>query len=619
MTLPDIVSLDLLKALAVTGLPDNEESKPLTPSDASTHAEIEEALRCLPAHFGPNSYETWLNVLMAVHSVLPGPDGVALCERYVPGTPGEIERKFGSFNGSESVQIGTLFHIAKDHGYHPPRRNDSYSAKEDLPFLSNDEIDALIGGTMPLGLPFDLYDYRPEDGGILDAWDEHYGREWLYIAGYKRWARWAGTHWQDERTLQFAHSIEQLVSAMNWAAEEKIQEAMGLPEDERKSAFKKATIYSNATRRTSGRISSVGSMAEKRRPVDGGQLNASNVLNFGNGTLDLDTFELREHDRADHLTYCLPFAYDPDARAPLWVREYLANVFVFEGTTDTDHSLIALVQELLGYSLTNDTSLETMVWLYGDGGNGKTVIIEVLRALLGPLATSVDFQHLGAPGNYDLSSLVGMRVAFSTESERGGGVAEGYIKRLVSGETIKARPIYGSPFEFKSTSKVWWAMNDKPIIKSTSSSMWRRLKLIPFNRKFEGSEKDPKLREKLMDELPGILNWALEGLRRLWANGGQFTFSYAAEEFLKEYEQESNPVRQWIIEKTVPAPEPMTSAKLLYADYAEWCKDSGRQAFNETNFGKELKRLKVASKRSNGIKYALFLEKASDFITDMGL
>lgn len=615
MSLPPVVSLDLLKVMAAT--PD--AAAPNTSTATPSYAEVEEALRCLPAHFGANSYSTWLDVLMAVHSVSPGPDGVALCERYVPGKQGEIERKFASFDSGGGKTIASLFDIAKRYGYQPPKRTVSYSATEDWPEAGNEDIDALIRGLLPTVLPFDLYEYRPEDGGILDAWDEHFGNAWLFIAGYDEWARWAETHWQMDQNADFERGIENLISQMNFAAQEKIKEAFALPEDDRKVALDKAKAYNNATRRTSGRIHSVRDMAENRRTARSARINTLNVLNFRNGTLDLDTRQLRKHDKDDLLTYCLPFDYDPEATASLWVDEYLARVFVYENTVETDHSLIALVQELFGYSLTNDTSLEAMVWLYGDGGNGKTVIIEVLRALLGPLATSVDFQHLGAPGNYDLSSLVGMRVAFSTESERGSTVAEGYIKRVVSGEMIKARPIYGSPFEFKSTSKVWWAMNDKPIIKSTSSSMWRRLKLIPFNRKFEGSEKDPKLRDKLMAELPGIFNWALAGLKRLWENGGQFTYSYAAEEFLREYEEESNPVKQWIKERTIPASEPITSARTLYANYSEWCKDSGRQAFNETNFGKELKRLRIAMKRSNGIKYALFLEKSSDLINDMGL
>lgn len=613
-SLPDIVTEDLLWAL----LPTESEETPALPSsqDMPTYAEVEEALRYLPSHFGANSYDTWRDVLMAVHSVFPGPDGVALCERYVPGKPGEIERKFASFDSNGGVQIGTLFHIAKAYGYRP---SVSYSAKEDWPELSNDEIDALMRGTLASILPFDLYDYRPEDGGILDAWDEHYGHDWIFVAGHDQWAHWVGTHWEMDQTAAFNRSIEDLLSRMNMAAEEKLKAAYGLPDDEHKAAIEKAKAYGAATRRTAARIASIQRMAANRRIARSAKLNTLNVLNFKNGTLGLNTITLRPPSRDDLLTYCLPFDYDPDAQAPIWLNEYLPRVFVYENTTETDHTLIALVQELMGYSLTDDTSLETMVWLFGDGGNGKTVLIEILRALLGPLSTSVDFQHLGMPGNYDLASLTGMRVAFSTESERGGTVSEGYVKRLVSGETIKARPIYGTPFEFKSTAKVWWAMNDKPVIKSTSSSMWRRLKLIPFHRKFEGHEKDPQLREKLMGELPGILNWALEGLRRLWANGGQFTYSYAAEEFLREYEAESNPIKQWIEERTIPTPEPFTSAETLYANYNEWCRDSGRQAFSKTNFGRELKRLNVPFKRSNGIKYALSLEKADEFISDLGL
>src|SRR5690606_27664534 len=93
------------------------------------------------------------------------------------------------------------------------------------------------------------------------------------------------------------------------------------------------------------------------------------------------------------------------------------------------------------------------------------------------------------------------------------------LKRIVSGERIKARPIYGAQFEFDSQAKVWWAMNDKPIIKDTGNSIWRRLKLIPFNRTFTDLDKDPELGQKLEAESPGILNFALDGLRRLRLRG----------------------------------------------------------------------------------------------------
>lgn len=141
MPLPEIVPLHLLDALVPVESP---SAKPQPISNIPSHAEVEEALRCLPTHFGTNSYNIWLEVLMAVHSVLPGSDGVALCERYVPGKPGEIEKKFKGFDGSGGVGVGTLFHIAEGYGFRPARRAVSYAAQ--LPELSNNEIHALITG-----------------------------------------------------------------------------------------------------------------------------------------------------------------------------------------------------------------------------------------------------------------------------------------------------------------------------------------------------------------------------------------------------------------------------------------------------------------------------------------
>lgn len=615
MPLPEIVPLHLLDALVPAESP---SAKPAPVSTLPSYAEIEEALRCLPAHFGANSYNTWLEALMAVHSVFPGADGVALCERYIPGKPGEIERKFAGFDGSGGVGVGTLFHLAENYGYRSTRRNASYSAQ--LPELSNDEIDALIRGVLPTVLPFDLYNYRPEDGGILDAWLDHHSNGWLFITGYDYWSFWTGTHWQEDRTHTLSREVTQLASAMNFAAGAKLKEAFAEPEDTRKNAVLKANTYINATKRTAGRIGSVTTMAMGFCSSAAADMDMGEALNLENGTLDLNKLKLREHRREDHLTYCLPFDHDPDAIAPHWCNEYLPRVFVYEDSMLTDPTLISLCQELIGYSLTPDTSLEIMIWLYGEGGNGKTLMIEILKALLGPMATSVDFQTIGLPGNYDLAKLPGKRIAFSTESERGGTIAEGYIKKIVSGETISARPIYGAPFDFHATPKVWWAMNDKPVIKSTSNSVWRRLKMLPFYREFTETEKDVSLRGKLMEELPGILNWALEGLQRLRNNHGHFTHSPAAEAFLQEYIKESNPVSQWLSERTVPATEPTTSAKSLYNDYAEWCKSAGRQKMSETNFGREMKRLKIIKGRTaDCVRYACFLRAGGEFATDLGL
>lgn len=239
--------------------------------------------------------------------------------------------------------------------------------------------------------------------------------------------------------------------------------------------------------------------------------------------------------------------------------------------------------------------------------------LSIVKALLGPMALSVDFQTLGMPGNYDLADIPGARVIFSTEAERGGHIAEGYIKKIVTGDPIKTRPIYGSPIDFCSTAKIWWAMNDKPAIKDTTDSIWRRMKLIPFYRKFEeGKNADVDLSAKLRAELPGILNWALRGLMRLTINN-KFTDAESANEAKKQYRDESNPVAQWVNTMTVRTSYPTTLQAALYTHFKGWCLDNGERPITSNQFGRDLKRLKVAEKRKTaGVFYSLALIEANE-------
>lgn len=451
---------------------------------------------------------------------------------------------------------------------------------------------------------FDLLKYRPEDGGILDCWLELFGEQWLYVVGYDAWFAWKGTHWAKDEQLGIYRQIQALADAMNKSARDAMLEAYeeaasAVSKDAVDEALKSAEIfkaYVQATKRSKSRVASVEDMARAHRAVAVDQLDAGNNLNLRNGTLNLDTITLTPHSRDDHMTYCLDYDYDENATAPRY-EQFLQEVLVHEETDDngqwvTDTELCMLYQELKGYSLTSDTKFEVMTWLSGDGGNGKSVELATTRKLLGPLCTPIDFQTIGMPGNYELSDIPGRRVILSTESERGGKIAEGIIKRIVSGEPIKARPIYGSQFEFSPVAKVWWAMNDRPVIRDTGNSIWRRLKLIPFNRTFTDADKDPELLPKLEAELSGILNFALDGLRRLRLRG-KLPEAAAVTNAISEYRMESNAVGQWMAERTIALPEPKTLSSELHGDYQSWCGQNGREAFNNTNFAKELKRLRV--------------------------
>lgn len=460
--------------------------------------------------------------------------------------------------------------------------------------------------------PFDLYQYKAEDGGILDIWLRFHGDDWLWATAWETWLHWEGTHWQPDAKGVIAAQLLDLMKTLNDLAEEKLQEAFA--QDQGKPAIDKALSYLTATKRTGSRLSSVERMIRPYRAIEAKEVDRGNLLNFQNCTLDLSSYEVRPHRREDVITYCLPYDYDENAGCPRWIQ-FLREVFVHEGTTEPDLETIQLFKELVGYALTNETHHEVMAWFKGEGGNGKTVAITIIQELLGPLSMTVNFHYLGEPGNYDLADVPGKRLIFSTESEKGRTIQEGLIKRLVSGEMIRAKAIYAAPFEFVPQAKIFWAANDMPVIKDTSNAIWRRLKLIPFHRVFTNEEKDIHLLDKLRAELSGILNWALWSLYDL-RQRGSFTDAAAARAALDEFKEEANPVAQWLHECTEAVTledfeeyaHKRTQSKEAYRSYRLWCEQNGRSPLNNTNFGKEVKRLGVEWKKSMGaVQYAFTL------------
>lgn len=512
--------------------------------------------------------------------------------------------------GLESSDIKGTIRSGMKKGKTEPRRAPEmprlkFRRRDDEAQQNKDESSSSDELTVEVLAP-NVFDYVPEDGGLVDAWHDTLSNDWIYVTGYEAWYGWTGAHWLQDETLYMPFQLEEMFHVMNEQARKATAKAKADGDENKEKAFR---TYVATTKRSRSRVMSVEALARPKRARSASMLDTGNVLNLLNGTLDLDNLILREHHRSDMLTYTLPYEYDFYAICPRF-KQFVDEVLVKENGKTPDHDLALLCQELVGYSLTQDTSQEAMVWLAGEGGNGKTVMITVLSKLLGPLAIGVDFQTIGVAGNYDLANLPGKRIVFSTESERGGHMAEGYIKRIVSGEMINARPIYGKPFFFQSAAKIWWAMNDKPTVKDTSNALHRRLKLIPFYRVFKDSERDVHLIDKLGEELPGILNWALSGLLRLRAQG-QFTVAAAVDAAKDEFRYESNPVAQWLRECTESGGS--TVATLAYENYSRWCTRSNNKELTSNAFGRELTRLNIGSEQKRTGKmypFALHSEPA---------
>jgi putative DNA primase/helicase len=236
------------------------------------------------------------------------------------------------------------------------------------------------------------------------------------------------------------------------------------------------------------------------------------LLNVANGCLDLETQTIRDFSRDDCLTFKSPIVWDPISCCPQF-DDFLN--FTFGG----DEELIHFIVKAMAYSLTGDGGEQCFFMCHGNGGNGKSQLLGILRLLLGPnLAVQAKFDtFLETRGfnntEYELASFAGARVVTAVEPSTRGRFNEEMLKQITGDDMVKARPIYGHPFEYKATFKLWLAMNNVPKLTGTDEGIWRRVRYIPFNQTVPPDRRIKDLAEKLVDEEgPGILNRLLEGV-----------------------------------------------------------------------------------------------------------
>ena len=277
--------------------------------------------------------------------------------------------------------------------------------------------------------------------------------------------------------------------------------------------------------------------------------------------------------------------YDPYAQCPQW-EEFLQQVF------QEDQSLIDYLQQYVGYCLTGLTTEQQVLFGFGLGANGKSVLFSVLTELFGTYAVAAPIDTFMLSGNegpksYLLARLAGARFVLANETSDGQRLAENIIKELTGGEVIAAAHKYGHLFEFQPRFKIAMVGNHKPVIRGTDSGIWRRLHLLPFNRSFAVSEQDPDLVTKLKSELSGILNWALKGVLS-WQQNKRLIVPDAMKKEVEAYHSESDIIGQWLLERCVVDPKATTASSALYYDYANWCKANGHVASSKTLLGRRL-------------------------------
>ncbi|MFC1490352.1 phage/plasmid primase, P4 family [Candidatus Latescibacterota bacterium] len=350
--------------------------------------------------------------------------------------------------------------------------------------------------------------------------------------------------------------------------------------------------------RTSQSARSIENMIKLARSEPGIPISAESLdcnkwlLNCCNGTFNLQNYKFQGHNKKHLLTTKIPVKYDPDAKCPQW-EKFLITTF------DDDTELIRYLQKAVGYSLTGDTGEQCMFIPHGNGANGKSTFIETIHYMLYSYArkansTSFMSSRFDRIRN-DLARLKGARFVSAVESNEDNTLDEAIIKQMTGQDTIVARFLYQEEFEFDPTWKIWLVTNHKPIIKGTDYAIWRRVQLIPFTQTFKGKDKIKNLLYKLRKELPGILNWAIEGYR-LWRTEGLHPpeiVRYATEEYRKEMDV----IEDFIDECCVIEPEANVMVSALYSRYQRYCHENSVKPLSKKKFGIELNNKAIENNR----------------------
>jgi putative DNA primase/helicase len=473
------------------------------------------------------------------------------------------------------------------------RALDSTEGRELIAEGREDEIRRMISGAFAK----DPGHFHLTDLGNARRFVYEYGQDVRYCYTSKSWLVWTGSHWRRDASAAVERFAKETVLGLYAEA------ATSADEDRRKRIAAHAAKSERADR-----IAAMLRLAQSEPEVcitDEALDRDGWLLNVANGTLDLRTDELRPHRPEDLITYVLPVAYDPAAKAPTWTR-FLARVLNY------DDDLHAFLQRAVGYSLTAETTEQCFFLLHGGGKNGKTTFLETIRALFGELARNSRFETFLVKRQdqipSDIARLRGARLVTACEAQDGRRLDEATIKDLTGGDTVTARLRYQDEREFRPTCKLWLSSNHKPVIRGQDVAIWRRVKLVPFVVEIPEADRDPDMAAKLKTELLGVLAWAVEGARR-WRLE-RLGSCAAVESHTREYRSEQDTVGAWLSENCSFEPRAEVLKSDLFAAYRKSADEAGERFAPNNTFARRLFELhpEVTDRKSGRNRYWVGVE-----------
>lgn len=290
-------------------------------------------------------------------------------------------------------------------------------------------------------------------------------------------------------------------------------------------------------------------------------------MHLKNGIFDLRKMEVGKHDPAIISTISLPIAYNIDADCPKF-KEFLTQILLPED--------IPIIQEMFGYCFWKDYFLQKAFMLLGGGANGKSTLLGVLSALLGNDNISNISLHDIIEYPFALSNLYCKLANIHTEVSDRVLSRTGHFKMLTGKDFVFANVKFKEGFTFINYAKLIFACNKLPETKEDTDAFFRRWIIIQFPYKFNKEKADKTLIDKLTteEELSGIFNWAMEGLKRILANQ-DFSYSKSTDNIAEKYIRLSDSLRAFVMDWVKEDREGYVTKADFYEKYLDYCDEVG--------------------------------------------
>lgn len=436
----------------------------------------------------------------------------------------------------------------------------------------------------------DANQYTYDDTGNAHRFVDMFGKDILYCFEEKKWFVWNSKYWQADVMNSVKSLVENMTQVMTDEAFAEYRKALNGSNDEKnaKSEFDMKMKNIHALRQKKGKENCL-SEAQHLRPAVKDDFDRDPwKICCQNAIYDLRTGQPEPFDRSKMMTMVTAYPADMDHEPKMFI-DFLHQILVgHEENYDYIH-------RLLGYAITGSMREDQVYFLYGNGNDGKSLLLDVVGTVIGEYAATAKTDLICAnkyasskQSETQLAQLWRKRFVTIEETDKNDRLAEKMVKTMASSAgRIVARHLYAEEFSYHFTGKIIAATNYKPYVTGTDKGIWRRIVAIPFDLSLPEGKEDKDLKDKLLKEAPQILGWLIKGAVEYCNKGLEKTESIKA--FTDEYRVEQDVLAQWIREKCDTTDKNChTSSMELYREYMIWRSNNGMQETTSTMFGRDM-------------------------------